>query len=54
MKTWQTTNPILQKISKDEWAVKAINYLVRKDYSSEEVIELMVEIGIKKGMIDAE
>lgn len=48
IQAWQTTNPLLLMISKDQWAVKAIEYLVRKDYSSEEIFELMVEIGIRR------
>jgi hypothetical protein len=40
------------KIKKDKWAMKAIEYLVRKDYSSKEVIEAMAEIGIRKGKVD--
>ena len=41
-----------EKIKKDKWAMKAIEYLVRKDYSSKEVIEAMAEIGIRKGKVD--
>ena len=37
-----------QSIEKDKWAIKACEYLERKGYSSEEVVELMVKIGIKR------
>lgn len=36
--------PILE----DKWAVKALKYLVRMEYSSEEILEAMIKIGIKE------
>lgn len=36
--------PILE----NKWAVKAITYLVRMEYSSEEILEAMTVIGIKE------
>jgi hypothetical protein len=44
----------MNKLLKDKWAVKAIEYLVRKDYSTQEVIEAMIEYGIKRGKIKEE
>jgi hypothetical protein len=41
-----------EKIKKDKWAMKAIEYLVRKEYSSKEVIEAMVEVGVRRGVKD--
>ena len=38
-----------ERIWKDKWAMRAISYLVRMDYSSKEVIEAMVKVGIEKG-----
>lgn len=37
-------------LREDKWAMKAIEYLVRMDFSSKEVIEAMVEVGIKHGI----
>lgn len=31
----------------DVWAMKAIEYLVRKDYSTQEILNAMVEVGIR-------
>lgn len=41
-----------QLLLQDKWARKAIEYLVRMDYSSQEVIEAMIEFGIKQGKIE--
>lgn len=38
-----------KKLKDDPWALKAIQYLVRMDYSSKEVIDTMVEVGIQWG-----
>ena len=43
-----------ERIWKDKWAMKAIEYLVRKEFSSKEVIEAMVEVGIRKGKVENE
>lgn len=40
------------KLLKDKWAIKAITYLVRKDYSTEEIMEALVLIGIQKGKVE--
>lgn len=38
-----------KELKDDKWALKAIEYLVRKDYSTKEVIDAMVEFGIRWG-----
>jgi SOS response regulatory protein OraA/RecX len=39
------------ELKKDKWALKAIEYLCRKGYSTEEIIEAIAEYGIREGKI---
>lgn len=43
---------IKKELKQDKWAMRAIEYLVRKDFSTQEVIEAMAIVGIKKGKIN--
>jgi SOS response regulatory protein OraA/RecX len=39
------------ELKKDKWALKAIEYLCRRGYSTEQIIEAIAEYGIREGKI---
>ena len=39
-----------KELKEDKWAMAAIKYLIRKDYSVQEILDAIAEVGIQKGI----